>query len=60
MRAIRYLEGPTLGTASNKLEQVFLGCWYNRSAGLTGYRNQFFTKNEIDIKIKIGIFTIWE
>jgi hypothetical protein len=52
MRAIRYLEGPILGNSSHSLEQVFLGCWYNRSDNLMGYRNQFFTKLEIDIEPK--------
>ena len=34
------------------LERDLLACWSNRSAELTGYRNQFFTKSNIDTKRK--------
>ena len=47
-----FLEGPILGTTVHLLERDRLCCWFKRSADLTGYRNQFFMKSEIDIETK--------
>jgi hypothetical protein len=41
-------EGPILGTLLHPLEHDCHDCWSNRRADLTGYRNQFFAKSDID------------
>jgi len=51
-KARMFPEGPILGTAINRLEHVLQTSWSNKSNDSTSYRNQFFTKSNIDITNK--------
>lgn len=50
-------EGPILGTRHNQFERDHVFVRYNRSAVVTGYRNQFFCTARLTLAQKIGIVT---